>query len=75
MTKVFLYSSNLNYFIYNGFFCSGVPLLKCIDYVILALVVFVDIEDKYGVKIDDETAKSLKTVKDLVDYIETHQAK
>lgn len=45
MTKVFLYSSNLNYFIYNGFFCSGVPLLKCIDYVILALVVFVDYLD------------------------------
>lgn len=27
------------------FFCSGVPLLKCIDYVILALVVFVDYLD------------------------------
>ncbi len=40
-----------------------------------AVEVIMDIEDKYGVKIDDETAKSLKTVKDLVDYIETHQAK
>jgi len=40
-----------------------------------AVEVIMDIEDKYGVKIDDETAKSLKTVKDLVNYIETHQAK
>ncbi len=40
-----------------------------------AVEVIMDIEDKYGVKIEDEAAKELKTVKDLVDYIETHQAK
>ncbi len=39
-----------------------------------AVEVIMNIEDRYGVKIDDEAAKSLKTVKDLVDYIESHRA-
>lgn len=40
-----------------------------------AVEVIMDLEDKYGITIDDETAKSFKTVKDLVDYIESHQTK
>lgn len=39
-----------------------------------AVEVIMNIEDRYGVKINDEAAKSLKTVKDLVDYIESHRA-
>ena len=38
-----------------------------------AVEVIMDLEDKYGITIDDETAKSIKTVKDVVDYIEAHQ--
>lgn len=38
-----------------------------------AVEVIMDLEDKYGITIDDETAKSFKTVKDVVDYIEAHQ--
>ncbi len=39
-----------------------------------AVEVIMDLEDKYGITIDDETAKGIKTVKDLVDYIEAHKA-
>jgi acyl carrier protein len=39
-----------------------------------AVEVIMDLEDKYGITIDDETAKSIKTVKDLVDYIEANKA-
>jgi acyl carrier protein len=39
-----------------------------------AVEVIMDLEDKYGITIDDEAAKSIKTVKDLVDYIEAHKA-
>ncbi len=39
-----------------------------------AVEVIMDLEDKYGITIDDETAKCIKTVKDLVDYIEAHKA-
>lgn len=40
-----------------------------------AVEVIMNIEDKYGVKIDDEAAKNMKTVKDLVSFIESHQTK
>ncbi|MCR5786492.1 MAG: acyl carrier protein [Acholeplasmatales bacterium] len=39
-----------------------------------AVEVIMDLEDKYGITIDDEAAKNIKTVKDLVDYIEAHKA-
>ncbi len=39
-----------------------------------AVEVIMDLEDKYGITIDDDTAKNIKTVKDLVDYIEAHKA-
>ena len=35
-----------------------------------AVEVIMELEDKYSITIDDESAKSIKTVKDLVDYIE-----
>ncbi len=38
-----------------------------------AVEVIMELEDKYSITIDDESAKSIKTVKDLVDYIEAHK--
>ena len=39
-----------------------------------AVEVIMSLEDKYGITIDDETAKSFKTVADLVNYIDSHRA-
>ncbi len=38
-----------------------------------AVEVIMELEDKYSITIDDESAKSIKTVRDLVDYIEAHK--
>lgn len=37
---------------------------------IKVLSVIMDIEDEYNLELDEETIRSLVTVKDLVDYIE-----
>jgi acyl carrier protein len=39
-----------------------------------AVEVIMALEDKYGLTIDDDTASSIKTVGELVDYIEKHTA-
>ena len=37
-----------------------------------AVTLVMDLEDEFGLKIDDESAQSLKTVGDLVNYIVTN---
>ncbi len=39
-----------------------------------AVELIMALEDKYGIVIDDDTARTIATVKDLVDYIEAHKA-
>ncbi len=36
-----------------------------------AVEIIMDIEDEFGVQIEDDQAESIKTVKDLVEYIES----
>lgn len=38
-----------------------------------AVEIILALEDKYGVAIDDEVAKGIKTVGDLVNYVEEHK--
>lgn len=38
-----------------------------------AVEVIMSLEDEFGISIDDETAEGIKTVKDLVDYIEANK--
>lgn len=38
-----------------------------------AVEIILALEDKYGVEIDDEVAKGIKTVGDLVNYVEEHK--
>ncbi len=37
------------------------------------MVMIMDLEDKFGIMVEDEVIVRLKTVGDVVDYIETHQ--
>ncbi len=39
------------------------------------MVMIMDLEDKFGIMVEDEVIVQLKTVGDVVDYIEKHQAK
>lgn len=38
-----------------------------------AVEIVMDLEDEFSISIDDESAANIKTVKDLVDYIENAQ--
>ena len=38
------------------------------------MVMIMDLEDKFGIMVEDEVIVQLKTVGDVVDYIEKHQA-
>ncbi|MGM9970808.1 MAG: acyl carrier protein [Anaeroplasmataceae bacterium] len=38
-----------------------------------AVEVIMSLEDEFGISIDDEAAQNIKTVQDLVDYIEKNQ--
>ena len=37
------------------------------------MVMIMDLEDKFGIMVDDDQIMKLKTVGDVVDYIEKHQ--
>ena len=37
------------------------------------MVMIMDLEDKYGIMVEDDQIMKLKTVGDVVDYIEKHQ--
>ena len=37
------------------------------------MVMIMDLEDKFGIMVEDEVIVKLKTVGDVVDYIEAHQ--
>ena len=37
------------------------------------MVMIMDLEDKFGIMVEDEVIVRLKTVGDVVDYIESHQ--
>ncbi len=37
------------------------------------MVMIMDLEDKFGIMVEDEVIVRLKTVGDVVDYIEAHQ--
>ena len=37
------------------------------------MVMIMDLEDKFGIMVEDEVILQLKTVGDIVDYIEKHQ--
>lgn len=37
------------------------------------MVMIMDLEDKYGLMVEDDVIMNLKTVGDVVDYIEKHQ--
>ena len=39
-----------------------------------AVELIMALEDEYGITIDDDEARKIKTVKDLVDYIEAQKA-
>ena len=38
-----------------------------------AVELIMALEDEYGIEVDDEAAQSMKYVKDLVNYIESHK--
>ncbi len=40
-----------------------------------AVEVIMSLEDEFGISISDDAAQNIKTVQDLVDYIEAEQAK
>ncbi len=37
------------------------------------MVMIMDLEDKFGIMVEDEVIVRMKTVGDVVDYIESHQ--
>ena len=37
------------------------------------MVMIMDLEDKFGIMVEDDVIMNLKTVGDVVDYIEKHQ--
>ena len=37
------------------------------------MVMIMDLEDKFGIMVEDDQIMKMKTVGDVVDYIETHQ--